>query len=324
MFSRTAISSTSPCCLRSSGTSARPAEMASIGDRGVTGRPATATAPPTAGVIPNSVVNSSVRPAPTSPAMPTISPARTSNESGCFGWAGVRNSRAASTTSPGRWLGRRASRSMSRPTIIRIIRSCSIPARSAISPAFRPSRSTTTRSASSLTSPRRCEIQITLTPRRRNSLTTRKSVSVSRAESELVGSSMMSSRARVERALAISTSCWRPIGSSASGVAGSRSRPTILSHSAASRRIAARSRSPSRRGSRPRKMLPAMSRLSARFNSWWMRAIPASSASSTPRNRIGRPATRISPASGGCTPARILRSVDLPAPFSPIRASTSA
>ena len=40
------------------------------------------------------------------------------------------------------------------------------------------------------------------------------------------------------------------------------------------------------------------------------------------RTRTGRPSSSIVPASGACTPAMILASVDLPAPFSPTRPRT--
>src|SRR5437870_8093455 len=53
-----------------------------------------------------------------------------------------------------------------------------------------------------------------------------------------------------------------------------------------------------------------------------MTAMPAFSASRTFAKRFSEPSIRISPPYSGCgyTPARILISVDLPAPFSPTRA----
>src|SRR3954451_12757708 len=54
-----------------------------------------------------------------------------------------------------------------------------------------------------------------------------------------------------------------------------------------------------------------------------MVAIPPSCASCGPRKRIGRPSNVTSPASRSYTPVRILMSVDLPAPFCPMRAWTS-
>ena len=70
-------------------------------------------------------------------------------------------------------------------------------------------------------------------------------------------------------------------------------------------------------------MLAATLRFSARFNSWWISETPSASASSTDRIGAGRPSTRISPESGGWMPARIFISVLLPAPFSPMTATTS-
>src|SRR4051794_17995913 len=58
---------------------------------------------------------------------------------------------------------------------------------------------------------------------------------------------------------------------------------------------------------------------STRPRSWWTKLI-----GSEPRPGLaGWPRSRISPASGSCTPARILISVDLPAPFSPKSAVTA-
>ena len=54
-------------------------------------------------VTPNSVVSSSDRPAPTSPASPTTSPARIENVTGCRGRAGVRRSLTRNTSAPGAW-----------------------------------------------------------------------------------------------------------------------------------------------------------------------------------------------------------------------------
>ena len=87
----------------------------------------------------------------------------------------------------------------------------------------------------------------------------------------------------------------------------------------------ARGRGRGRRGSgsRPRKMLAATLSSGTRFSSWWMMAMPARSASRTVARRTGVPSIRISPSSAGWTPERIFISVDLPAPFSPMRAWTS-
>ena len=74
MFSFTEDSSTSPDRLRSSGTRKMPWSMASRGARMATARPSRRTSPPTGRSTPKMAQASSVRPAPTRPAMPRISP----------------------------------------------------------------------------------------------------------------------------------------------------------------------------------------------------------------------------------------------------------
>src|SRR5689334_1707167 len=76
-------------------------------------------------------------------------------------------------------------------------------------------------------------------------------------------------------------------------------------------------------GSRPMKKLrhTRMSGTSARSRETV--AMPRSSASGGESKATGAPSTRYVPALGGCTPARILISVDLPAPLSPSRQWTS-
>ena len=69
--------STSPWRLRSSGTRPSPARIAARGDDRRTGLPPTSTRPDTWGSRPNSACATSERPAPTRPARPTTSPART-------------------------------------------------------------------------------------------------------------------------------------------------------------------------------------------------------------------------------------------------------
>ena len=70
-------SSTRPCWWRSSGTYAMPAVMAAEGLSKVTAWPARMTSPESRLSMPKSTRATSLRPAPTSPAMPTISPPRT-------------------------------------------------------------------------------------------------------------------------------------------------------------------------------------------------------------------------------------------------------
>ena len=66
-----------------------------------------------------------------------------------------------------------------------------------------------------------------------------------------------------------------------------------------------------------------MSRFGASISSWWMSAMPSRFASRTPESTTGLPSSWISPSSGRYAPPRIFISVLLPAPFSPMSASTS-
>ena len=133
-----------------------------------------------------------------------------------------------------------------------------------------------------------------------------------------VGSSMISTRALQDRALAISTICCWPTRRLPNGVAGSTARSSSSSRTAASWFIFAASMKPKGfRGSRPRKMFWATVRLETRFSSWKIIAMPASSASRVFENCTGSPNSRTSPLSAGNTPAITFISVDLPAPFSP-------
>lgn len=91
---------TTPCALRSSGTSASPAAMACLGLRSLTGVPPIATRPAKGGSMPNSARSISVRPAPTSPATPTISPCLTLSDSLWPGNACVTRSSTSRTFSP--------------------------------------------------------------------------------------------------------------------------------------------------------------------------------------------------------------------------------
>src|SRR5699024_5619458 len=167
------------------------------------------------------------------------------------------------------------------------------------------------------------EINTMPTPWALRSSTTRNRASISRPVSAAVGSSRMSRRASWERALAISTSCWRAMPSSPTGRSRSTSRPIFSSASAAMRCMARRSSMPSRLGVRPRVMFSATLSWGTRFSSWWMVAMPWRSAALTSGSWTGAPSIRIRPPSGWWMPDIVLISVDLPAPFSPRRTSTS-
>ena len=163
------------------------------------------------------------------------------------------------------------------------------------------------------------------TPRRFSVTITLSRASTSRSEIDAVGSSMMSTCAFCPSALAISTVCisatlrrriLRPSGKSAARRSRSRR---------ASRRRARRSIQPDSRdaGSWPSKMFSATVRSGIGINSWWIIAMPLRMACCGLRNTTGPPPSTIAPASGGKWPAKIFTSVDLPAPFSPIKACTS-
>jgi hypothetical protein len=206
---------------------------------------------------------------------------------------------------------RRAAGARSRPTMRRSSVPRSKSPRASV-PVTAPSRSTTTRSAIRSTSSRWWDTNTTAVPRARRSAMMASSRSTSGAVRLEVGSSRMRMRAFAESALAISTSCRCAMGSAPHGVAGSMCRPTVDSQRRASSRMARRFRKPAVRGSRPRKMLPATSRFSARLSSWWTSAMPASAS-----------ATFSEPSLGATTPESSLSSVLFPAPFSPTIASTS-
>ena len=119
-------------------------------------------------------------------------------------------------------------------------------------------------------------------------------------------------------ALAISTICRRDRLRSRTSARGSTSSQAMRASSAsARRRWARRSIRPRRLGGSASEMLSATVRSGISDSSWKMQTMPARVASAGSGEGDGRPARRISPVSGRRTPAMILISVDLPAPFSP-------
>ncbi len=83
-----------------------------------------------------------------------------------------------------------------------------------------------------------------------------------------VGSSMISTRAWVDSALATSTICCWATPSDCTGVRGSRRTPSPSSSAPASATSRRRSSTPPRDGSRPRKMFSAAESCGTRLNSW--------------------------------------------------------
>src|SRR4051794_28430501 len=199
----------SPCWRRSSGTSPMPAPIAALGDPFGSSRPPISTVPASRRSMPKIARATSLRPAPTSPARATISPRRTSKETSTKTPSRV-NRETLSTVSPicasplgNSWLS-------SRPTILRTSSSVD---RGLVGPSWvtSPSRSTVTVEQIAKTSSRRCEMNSTPAPRSRSVSTTANSRATSWPDSAAVGSSMISTRASKDSALAISTICWSAI-----------------------------------------------------------------------------------------------------------------
>ena len=190
-----------------------------------------------AGAMPNRARPTSVRRAPTSPAKPRTSPARTSNDTSpkTPSRPSPRTSRTTSPGSPGvRW--KKSLRV--RPTISRIAIAGVSSERGRVD-TQRPSRRTVTRSEISKTSSIRCEMNRMATPSRRSDSTIPNSRRTSWAESEAVGSSMIRTRTCNESALAISTVCCSARVRPRAGSSVSRRTPSRPRIASASRRIRA-------------------------------------------------------------------------------------
>ncbi len=148
MFSCAASSRNSPCSLRFSVKKPIPWSMAARGEWITTGSPSTSIIPPVALRTPKISCASSERPAPTSPARPTISPERTCRLQGCTLPPSVRwwTFRRGLPSGISRSL---LNRSLSgRPTIIRTSSEALSLSRVRL-PTYCPSRSTLTRSDNS-------------------------------------------------------------------------------------------------------------------------------------------------------------------------------
>ena len=149
------------------------------------------------------------------------------------------------------------------------------------------------------------------------------SSATSSTSSDEVGSSRTNTWAWMSMALAIATSCCTAMECEPSNDPGSMSRFSSLSTERLCLRMARNEMAPRKRGSRPSMMFSATERLVTRLTSWYTVATPACCASAGPANETSFPATSIEPASMLYTPVRALINVDLPAPFSPMRACTS-
>ena len=181
--------------------------------------------PASAGVSPKRIRASSVRPAPTSPAKPRISPARIRKCTPFTPLSRQPRSQTSRTTSPSGTVRLGKIVEISRPTIRRI-RSAWLSFRQAAG------RHGFRRRASRLPDPRfdrvrrvggRCRRYLDRAPA--ISLITRKRFSTSRVASDAVGSSMIKMRASAPRARAISTSCCSGMVRLPTWVSGSMSAP---------------------------------------------------------------------------------------------------
>ena len=239
MLRETPSSSTRPCLRRSSGTRAMPRAVALRGLPFGSGIPSRRTLPLSYGSTPKIARATSLRPAPTRPASPTISPARTVKVMSRNTPARVSPS-TSSTTSPTSAGSFGNSSVTSRPTIWRTSSSTVVSAIGVVS-MYEPSRITVTVSQRANTSSKRCEMNSSARPSSRRLRATAKSRSTSTPESAAVGSSMMSTRASSEMALAISMICWSAIERPSVTRSGSSATPRRSKISTASARIALRS-----------------------------------------------------------------------------------
>ena len=185
----------------------------------------------------------------------------------------------------------------------------------------RPSRNTVARSHSANTSSSRWLTNMIATPRSRRRRTIVNSRSTSWADSDAVGSSRIRARASTDRALAISISCWSAMDRPRTGAPTSNSTSSSANSAWAALRMARQLMEPARpEGAWPMNTFSATLRSGNRRGSWWTTAMPRARDWAGPWMRAGVPSRRMVPASGWWTPARILTSVLLPAPFSPTSA----
>ncbi len=128
---------------------------------------------------------------------------------------------------------------------------------------------TVTRWQQAKASSSRCEMNSTAAPWARRVRITSNSRSTSTVVRAAVGSSMTSTRALNDSALAISTICWSATDRPRATRAGSRATPSRVNSSVAARFIAARSmRRPVPVGWRPMKMFSATLRSGNSVGSW--------------------------------------------------------
>ena len=231
VFSRASKGSTSPRRCRSSGTCATPSRrMRALSARRPPSmvRPARVSRPSCIGVIPASTSRSTDWPLPETPATPSTSPARSSNETASSRAvpAPSRQVRSStlSATAPGSPFSRSGSSTTSCPTISSA--SCSRVVRDGFRcPTILPDRITETVSQTAMTSASLWVMSRIVTPLSRRPRRISKSRSVSAGVSTLVGSSRIRMRAPRRSALRISTRCCSPTGRSPTMASGSTCKP---------------------------------------------------------------------------------------------------
>ena len=172
-------------------------------------------------------------------------------------------------------------------------------------------------------------MKITASPRRLVSLTMRSTCDACLTPSAAVGSSRISTRAPKCTARAMARDCRSPPDRPPTRRSPSSMRVMPKSCTALTAISLASLRSNLLNGPQPlvgstptKKLRPMLIKGNVPPN-WWTVAIPRPAASRGPANATSWPSIRIFPRVGLWTPASVLMSVDLPAPLSPSRHSTS-
>ena len=265
----------------------------------------------------------SVRPEPTKPARPTISPRRSSNETPPKTPRRPRPS-AFTMTSPISASSFGNSCSSERPTISWIISACGQARRSSRVATCWPSRRIVTVSEIAVTSSSRWLMKTIATPRSRRPRMIEKSRSTSGGESAAVGSSMIRRRASDDSALAISSSWRSATPRPLTGRSGPKSAPS-------SSRIARARDCISRQSTvcAPVRGMAAGEHVlgDAQVGEDRRLLVHREQAEPVGGERVGDRGdlcrrSGSAPLSECTMPVRILTSVDLPAPFSPTSACT--
>ena len=237
---------------RSSAMWPRPAASAPRTPVPVMSRPATRIRPAAGSRSPATASTSSDCPLPSTPARPTISPARTSSDRPRTAGRPRSSSTSRSSTessgspAPPSFLSSR--KSTSRPTMRRARLASVAPSVETVS-TFLPRRSTVTRSAISSTSRSLCEMKITDTPSRVSVRRILNSSAVSWAVRTAVGSSRMRMSAPRCRTRRISTRCCWPTPMSSTRARGSTLKPNVCDSSRTRRSAPSTSSSAPLRGS---------------------------------------------------------------------------